>query len=503
MRSPEITSKAGPGRHLLRLGYVCCLILGVAGLLFGASAQEPGAGPEPAGFATDTAGEQDAAPRPEGPTAPAAGRKAVIFYVKGVIGPPMADYLIKGIAKAQETAGLIILEMNTPGGLVKSTFEINEAILTSKVPVVTFVYPVGGQATSAGTYIMYASHLAVMAPSSTVGAATPVDLGTPPPQPDDSDRPKDDTEKEPGEKDDSGTGGAPKDAMTAKSVNLLAAQMRSLAERHGRNAEWAEKAVREAATLTASEAVEKNVANFIADDVQDLLEKAHGRTVKMEGGDTLTVQSRDLTPERMEMSWAQRLLVVISNPTIALILMQIGVLGLIVELYNPGAMLPGVAGVICLLMGLFSLGQLPIDLAAAALMGAGLLFIVLEAFVTSGGILAAGGIAAFAFGALFLVDTPVPGLQISRWFVIASSVVFGALILLAMTYTAASFRRRVQTGAEYLVGLRGQVVSWSGREGVILLDGEKWQARSDTELEPGQAIIATKLDGLVVTVKPV
>jgi membrane-bound serine protease (ClpP class) len=493
MRSARMKTKQSPGRRLVLLGYVCCLALGLAGFLLGAAAQEPA--PQDA----ETAEETAAAP----PAAAGNRSKAVILDVKGVIGPPMADYLIKSIADAQDTAGLIILEMNTPGGLVKSTFEINEAILTSKVPVVTFVSPVGGQATSAGTYIMYASHLAAMAPSSTVGAATPVDLTTPPPEPEDSKKPRQDDGKKDGEKDDSGTGGAPKDAMTAKAVNLLAAQMRSLAERHGRNAEWAEKAVREAATLTATEAVAQNVANFIAEDIGDVLEKAHGKVVQIDGVGAVTVQSKGLTPEKVEMSWAQKLLVAISNPTIALILMQVGVLGIIVELYNPGGMLPGVVGLICLLMGLFSLGQLPIDLAAAALMGAGLLFIVLEAFVTSGGILAVGGIAAFALGALFLIDTPVPGLQVSPWFIVASSALFGALLLVAMSFTAASFRKRVQTGAEYLVGLRGEVISWSGREGTVLLDGERWQAQADTELEPGQPIVAVRLDGLVVMVKPV
>ncbi|MFP3942818.1 MAG: NfeD family protein [Alphaproteobacteria bacterium] len=500
MRSANRIGNRHPGRYWLRLVWVCCLALATAGFLLGATAQETGGENGPAA-APGT--KTDEGPQSAPPVTAAERGKAVILDVEGVIGPPMADYLIKGIADAQDEADLIILEMNTPGGLVKSTFEINEAILTSKVPVVTFVYPVGAQATSAGTYIMYASHLAAMAPSSTVGAATPVDLGAPP-QPEDPDKPKDDSEKEPGEKqDDEGTGGAPKDAMSAKAINLLAAQMRSLAERHGRNAEWAEKAVREAATITASEAVEKNVANFIAGDIEEVLEKAHGKVVNIDGAGEVPVDSQDLEPVRDEMSWAQRLLVVISNPTIALILMQVGVLGIIVELYNPGAMLPGVAGVICLLMGLFSLGQLPIDLAAAALMAAGLLFIVLEAFFTSGGILALGGIAAFAFGALFLVDTDVPGMQISPWFIVASTAVFGALLLVAMSFTAASFRRRVQTGAEYLVGLRGEVVSWSGLEGTVLLDGERWQARSNTELEPGQPVVAVKLDGLVVTVKSV
>lgn len=501
MRTVKMTWIRKPGRHWLRLVWLCCLGLGLAGFMFGAAAQEAEEESAPPVGATEPA--EGAAPA----TLPGARNRAVILDVKGVIGPPMADYLIKGINAAQDTAGLIILEMNTPGGLVQSTFEINEAILTSKVPVVTYVFPIGGQATSAGTYIMYASHLAAMAPSSTVGAATPVDLTTPPPSPEDSekdskDESEEDADSESKAKEKSGTGGAPKDAMTAKAVNLLAAQMRSLAERHGRNAEWAEKAVREAATLTATEAVGMNVANFIAVNIEDVLEKAHGRVVQVDGIGAVRVNSRGLTPEKVEMSWAQRLLVVISNPTIALILMQIGVLGLIVELYNPGAILPGVAGLICLLMGLFSLGQLPIDIAAAALMGAGLLFIVLEAFFTSGGILAAGGIAAFALGALFLVDTPVPGLRVSPWFIIGSTAVFAALLLVAMSFTAATFRKRAQAGAEYLIGLRGEVLSWSGREGTILLDGERWQARADMELKPGQSVVAVKLDGLTVIVKP-
>ncbi|HEX7972124.1 MAG TPA: nodulation protein NfeD, partial [Thiobacillus sp.] len=325
---------------------------------------------------------------------PANAAAVRVLTVQGAISPASADYLLRGLAKAAaDKANLVVVEMDTPGGLDTAMRDIIKAILASPVPIATYVSPKGARAASAGTYILYASHIAAMAPATNLGAATPIELMPSAPDRPDAAQP---TDAKPSEK-------LAGDPRMRKAVHDAAAYIRSLAELRGRNADWAERAVREAVSLSASEALALNVIDLVAVDLGDLLRQLHGRAVKVDNR-TLTLDTRAATIERVMPDWRNRLLAVIGDPSIAYILMLLGIYGLIYEFANPGMLLPGVAGGICLLLGLFALQVMSISYAGLALMLLGIVLMISEAFVPSFGALGLGGVTAFVIGSVMLID---------------------------------------------------------------------------------------------------
>ena len=390
----------------------------------------------------------------------AAAERALLLEIDGAIGPPIADYIVRELGGARSgEVRLIILRMNTPGGLDTSMRQIISAILASPVPVVTYVAPNGARAASAGTYIAYASAIAAMAPSTNIGAATPVQLGGNPLLPAD--------QKQQGEqKPQDGKPSEPADAETRKVVNDAVAYIRSLAALNGRNADWAAEAVRSAASLPAAEALSLHVIDAIADDVPDLLRKIDGRTVTV-GGKPQRLATTDLEVVTMPPDWRTQLLALVTNPNVAFILMLIGVYGLILEFFNPGAVAPGLVGAISLLVALYALAFLPINYAGAALVLFGVALMVAEAHIGAFGALGVGGIAAFVIGALMMFPTRAPGFSLSGGIVAGAAIGSAALLLLMLAALLRSRQRPVVTGSEALIGAEGETVSWQGGEGRV------------------------------------
>lgn len=426
----------------------------------------------------------------------------------GAIGPATAHHVSEAIADAEaREAEALVLLVNTPGGLVTSMRAIIETILASRTPVVAYVSPPGGHAASAGTYILYASHVAAMAPGTNVGAATPVQIGgfpTPsaPGRPAEDRNPaKDGNRDTDGERDDAARSKrliAPDDPMTAKAVNDAVAYIRSLAELRDRNADWAERAVREAASLSALAALEEGVIDRVAPDLETLLAEIDGARVATVAGDR-ALRTADARIERHDPSFVTRLLAILANPNVAFLLMMIGVYGLFFELANPGIG-PGVPGAICLVLGLYALNQLPLDHAGLALVLLGLAFMAAEALTPAFGILGLGGIIAFSIGATMLIDTDVPEYQVSRG-VIAVTAGLSALVLIFMFgFVWRAHRGPVRTGRADLLGASAEVLDWSDGRGHVWLHGERWQARGAGAFAPGDIARIHRVDGLVLTV---
>ncbi len=433
--------------------------------------------------------------------APAAYAATIVeLEVKDGIGVATADYVLSGIEHAEEIdAELVIINIDTPGGLVKPMRDIVQAILGSRVPVVTYVTPAGARADSAGTYILLASHVAVMTPTTVIGAATPVALGggdaAPAPPPD----PAGVEDSEDGEEQPPPTQGT---AMERKVLNDSISYIRGLAERHGRNADWAEKAVTEAATATAAEALELNVIDFIAMDRAELLEKLDGFEVKV-GGETRTLATTGATVEEYEANWRIRLLGAISNPEIVLLLGLIGIYGLMYEGWNPGAIVPGVVGAICLLLAAYALQVLPVNYAGLALIIMGIALMIAEAYAPSFGALGIGGIAAFIFGAVMMFDSGVPGFGISIAFVSVLAIVFAVLLIWLVGFVLKLQRRGAVYGNESLIGATAVATEDFTGDGAVWLQGESWHARSRVPISKDQEVTVRKVDGLVVEVEPV
>lgn len=428
------------------------------------------------------------------PKAEEGGRGPLVLTVEidGAIGPASARLLEEGLAEAKERkAEAVILQMNTPGGLVTSMREMIADILASPVPVIGYVAPSGGHAASAGTYILYATHVAAMAPGTNIGAATPVEFGGPMPS-----LPGEDG-KDAGK--DQKTAPASGDAMTAKITNDAVALIRSLAELRGRNAEWAEKAVREAASLSANAALEQRVIEFVARDTAELLQMSNGRIVEA-GGAKRPLATRDAVVEKVEPGWLIELLSVITDPNVAVILMLIGIYGLVFEFSTPGAVAPGVIGTISLLLGLYALNLLPINYAGLGLMLLGLIFLVIEAFNPTV-VLGLGGVTAFLLGAAMLLKVDSPGFELS-WVVTGTAAALSlGLALLTGSYLWTARRRPSRVGAQAMRGLPAEILDWSGGEGHVLAQGERWRARAAEALAPGDTVEVTGIEDLVLQVE--
>jgi membrane-bound serine protease (ClpP class) len=407
--------------------------------------------------------------------------EVVVGEIKGIINPVMAGYIDRVISDAEASnARAVVFYMDTPGGLSDAMRDINLRILASRVPVIIYVAPDGARAGSAGVYISYAAHLVGMAPATNIGSATPV------------------------AEDSNGGEAQMSPEMRAKVTNDAVAGIRALAEQRGRDPDFAERAVREGANLQASEALKAHVINFVATDLPDLLRQADGSQVHVATGD-VTVHTAGAVTRRADMTPLEAFLLTITNPTIAYILLSMGSLGLLLELYNPGSIFPGVVGAICLVLAFFALGTLPLNFAGLALIAFGFLLFALEPFLSAHGILAAGGATSFVFGSVLLINAPSqPFLQISLVAIGAVTVFLAAFFLVLVTAVLRSRGRRVVTGREGLLGSVGVVRRElePGQAGLILVQGELWQAVApDGRLEVGEYVVVQAMDGLLLSVR--
>lgn len=420
-----------------------------------------------------------------------------VLRIDGAIGPPAAEYVARSLERAaRERAQLVVLQIDTPGGLDTSMRSIIKDIVASPVPVVAYVAPQGARAASAGTYILYAAHVAAMAPATNLGAATPIAIGLPSPG----------REPEPAGRASSASSAAEAghDTSTAKRVNDAAAYIRSLAQLRGRDVAWAEQAVRESVSLSASDALARKVIDLVAVDVSDLLRQLDGRVLPL--GDSRAGSVKLATAQAavvmLEPDWRNRLLAVISDPSLVLILMMIGIYGLLFEFMNPGFVAPGVIGGVSILLALWGLQMLPVNYAGLALILLGIVFFVAEAFVPSYGALGIGGVAAFGFGALLLIDSELPGFGIPLSLIVVATLVSAAFVIGVAGMAARARRRPVVSGTARMIGTLGDIIEFGGGEGWASVDGERWHVRAAQPLHAGQRVRITRIDGLTLEVSP-
>lgn len=419
-----------------------------------------------------------------------AGNQAMVLKINQAISPAAEEYILSGLNEAaRQQVNVIIIQLDTPGGLSTTTHNINKAILVSPTPVVTYVSPTGARAASAGTFILYASAIAAMAPGTNIGAASPVNIGsessTPPPT-------------------------SVKNAINAKNLSTLeqktmndaVASIQSLAELHHRNSAWAELAVRQAASLSATKALQLHVIDIIATDIPDLLKQLNGRRVIVNGSEQ-TLQTNNLTITTINPDWRYHFLAIISDPNIAYILFLIGIYGLFFEFYNPGLILPGVVGAISLLIALYAYELLPVNYAGFALLLLGIAFLVIEVIISSFGILGLGGLVAFVTGSILLLDIQGPGYQIAWSLIVIMTIVTLGFFILAIGASVTAMKKQVVTGSEALIGAEGTVLEYTNHLWYVKIRGENWLANSKQPLTIGQSIRVTKISGLTLIVEPV
>ncbi|MEX0619047.1 MAG: nodulation protein NfeD [Pseudohongiellaceae bacterium] len=433
-------------------------------------------------------------------TAPVFSQEVRLVELSGAIGPATSDFVMRSLEDAAETGTeLVILRIDTPGGLDLAMRDIIQNILASEVPVAGWVAPNGARAASAGTYIMYASHFAAMAPATNIGSSTPVSIGggsSPlpvPSTPDDSAEPEDDSDT------DQDSQAQPGTAMERKVINDAIAYLRSLAELRGRNAEWAESTVREAANLTATQALDMGVIEIIAANVDDLVNQLEGRTTTIAGQEvTLALDNAEV--ELIEPDWRHEFLAIITNPNVAYILLMIGVYGILFEFYNPGLGLPGVTGVVCLIVGAFALQMLPINYAGLALIAVGIGLMVTEAVSPSFGVLGIGGVVAFVLGSVMLMDTELEAYQISMPIIAAFAVATAAIFFLTLGALINARKQRVVSGGEAMIGETAEALEDFDGQGAVRIFGEAWTAVSDTPVKKGSKLKVVSRDGLILKV---
>ncbi|HEX16431.1 MAG TPA: nodulation protein NfeD [Deltaproteobacteria bacterium] len=407
--------------------------------------------------------------------APAGGKKVYLLKVEGIINPAIASYVVRGIERAEREGGhCVVIQLDTPGGLMESMRQIVKKILGAEVPVVVYVAPSGSRAGSAGVFITLAAHVAAMAPGTNIGAAHPVQMG----------------EKKMDEE------------MAKKVLNDAVAYIKTIAKERGRNPRWAEKAVRESASITAKEALKLKVIDLIAPTFDDLLVKLQGRKVKLASGVVVALDTKGAEVVEVGMSFRDRLLHTISNPSIAYILLMLGIYGLFFELSNPGAVFPGVVGGICLILAFFAFQMLPINYAGVALIVLGIILLILEVKITSYGLLSIGGVLSILLGSLMLIESPAQYLRLSLSFVLPVVIVTAGFFLFALTMVIRAHRRRPTTGREGLVGRRGEARTALAPEGLVEVFGELWRAEAtDGEIPAGEAVEVVGVEGMKLKVK--
>ena len=398
-----------------------------------------------------------------------------VLTATGGVGPVMDRYIDRGIDTAEdEAATAVVIRLNTPGGLSSSTDSIDRRILSARVPVVVYVWPPGGQAASAGTFITYASHVAAMAPATVIGSATPIDS----------------------------SGGDIEGDLGNKVLENAVEKIRALADLRGRNADWAESAVRDGVSLEQNSALEMNVIDLVADDLDDLLASIDGLTVELQTGQVATLQTADATVVFNDRNFIEDLLNVIADPNIAFLLLSLGSLALFIEIINPGSIFPGVFGVIAMVLGFFSLSVLPFNWAGVALILIAFILFGLEIFVSSGGVLGVGGVVALILGGLLLTSNNPPEFQTSRWLVFGLGAVLGVLVLFVLVNVVRIRKLPAQIGAETIVGQEAIARSALNPSGSVLLDGEYWNAEADDDpIQPGEHVVVTEIHGLKLKVK--
>lgn len=426
-----------------------------------------------------------------------------LLDIDDAIGPATADYVVRGLDDAAAAgAELVVLRIDTPGGLDLSMRDIVKAILAADVPVVSWVAPGGARAASAGTYILYASHIAAMAPATNLGSATPVQLGAPglPDLGAPQEVPSKDGAEEPPAAEGPPPAAAPGSAMERKVLNDAIAYIRGLAELRGRNADWAEAAVREAANLSAADALAQHVIDLVARDQADLLAQLHGRPVNLADGRTKTLDTAGSEVQVLVPDWRNRFLATITNPNIAYILMLVGIYGLILEFYNPGGLVPGVVGAICLLLALYAMQVLPVSYAGLGLVLLGVVLMAAEAMVPSFGALGIGGVIAFVIGSVILMDTSLPAFRIALPLVAAVSAVSAGLLVFVLGLVVRARRQAVVSGVGTMVGRRAVALQAFAREGPVRVGGEIWHGRSAGPVSEGEELRVTGVEGLTVEV---